>query len=235
MLIPKPCFLLVVMFASVSGLAKATEDAELRAERMLNVLGGRAAWASLVNTVNDSQQNRLQEPTVVRAVISMDFEHPRFRIDTTAPGLRLVRVVDGEAHWRLNRDGRIEDVPADTLAADRLWYQAHVYRTLHRIAARDPRLALREAPPDRLEVLEGGRRIAWYALDAIGEPYAFGAHDDDLGSLCGPWEFGAGGIRHPVWVSSRDGSWRAKLVALSVNVELDDRLFRRPVDPDQKP
>ena len=207
---------------------RADADAEARAERMLDALGGRAAWSRIVNTVNDSQQNRLEEPTVVRAVVTMDFTRPRFRIDTTAPGLHLVRVVDGDRHWRLNRAGLVEDVPPDTLAADRLWYQGHVYRTIHRIAARDARLGLRMVAPDRLEALEDGRRIAWFALDARGEPYAFGAHDDDAGSLSGPWEFVAEGIRHPVWVSSRDGSWRARIVALEVNADLEDSLFARP-------
>lgn len=39
------------------------------------------------NTINGSQQNRAGEPTVVYAVITMDFERPRFRIETTAPSL----------------------------------------------------------------------------------------------------------------------------------------------------
>jgi hypothetical protein len=222
---------LLLVASPMHAFAQPDVEAGLRAERMLTALGGRPAWSSLVNSVNDSQQNRLQEPTVVRAVITMDFDRPRFRIETTAPGLHLVRVVDGDQHWRLNREGRIEDVPADTLAADRAWYQGHVYRTIHRVAARDPRLSLRSAEPDRLEVLEDGKRIAWFALDARGEPYSFGAHDDDAGTLCGPWDMVVQGIRHPVWVSSRDGSWRARVTALSVNVDLVDSLFSRPESP----
>jgi hypothetical protein len=71
--------------------------AEVVADRMLAAIGGRERWASLRNTVNDSLQFRLEEPFVVRAVIRMDFTQPRFRVDTTAPGLTLARVVDGEA------------------------------------------------------------------------------------------------------------------------------------------
>lgn len=51
------------------------------AERMLSAIGGRERWAAVRNTVNDSLQFRLEEPTVVRAVIRMDFSRPRFRID----------------------------------------------------------------------------------------------------------------------------------------------------------
>lgn len=79
----------------------------------LDRLGGRAAWAGLRNTINGSQQNRADEPTVVYAVITMDFERPRFRIETTAQDLHLIRVIDGDNNWRLNRAGEIEDVPAD--------------------------------------------------------------------------------------------------------------------------
>ena len=219
---------LVLTAVLLSTQSARADDAEALAERMLSVLGGRAGWASLRNTVNDSQQNRIEEPTELRAVISMEFDQPRFRIEMTAPDLHLIRVVDGENHWRLNRAGQIEDVPADTLAEDLRWYQGHVYRTLHRIAKRDPELTLRTAPENRLEVLEAGRRIAWYALDARGMPYAYGAHDDDTGSLFGPWDFEVEGIRHPVWVSNRDGSWRVRLMELSVNVDIDDSLFERP-------
>ena len=207
--------------------AQATDPGAM-ADRMFAAIGGRAAWARVTNTINDSQQNRLDEPTVVRSVISMDFTRPRFRIETTAPGIHVIRVIDGERTWRLTREGRIEDVP-DTLAReDRHWYAGHVYRTLHRIAARDPALRLAVNDRGRLEVFENAARIAWFALDARGEPYAFGAHGDDVGSIAGPWDFVAGGIRHPAWVARPDGSWRANIKALTVHARLADSLFARP-------
>lgn len=61
-----------------------------------------------------------------------------------------------------------------------------------------------------------------------GEPYRHGAHDDDGGSLFGPWQAVHDGIHHPVWVSSRDGTWRAMLKSLRVNVPLEPALFERP-------
>ena len=112
---------------------------------MLERLGGRAAWAGLRNTINGSQQNRAGEPTVVYAVITMDFERPRFRIETTAQDLRLIRVIDGDNSWRLRRSGAIEDVPAELYADDMRWYEAHLYRTIHRVAARDPALQHRRS------------------------------------------------------------------------------------------
>lgn len=208
----------------------AAPGAEATLERMLVALGGREAWARTTATMNDSQQNRAQEPAVVRATIHMDFTRPRFRVETRGEGLHLVRVVDGERHWRIDREGRRGPVPDEVLADDRRWYGAHVYRTLHRLAARDPALTVRLADDGRLDVHDGERRVAWYRLDSRGEPYAFGAWDDEAGSLCGPWIHEVGGIRHPAWVSNRDGTWRAMLKRLEVNPPLPDALFAEPTD-----
>ena len=93
------------------GIYAQNQGAEALADKMLQRLGGRAAWAGLRNTINGSQQNRAEEPTVVYAIITMDFQQPRFRIETTAQDLHLVRVIDGKNSWRLRRSGKIEDVP----------------------------------------------------------------------------------------------------------------------------
>ncbi|MGI9287338.1 MAG: hypothetical protein ACR2P1_18285 [Pseudomonadales bacterium] len=206
--------------------------AEKVAEKMLEAIGGRTAWADLKNTINGSQQNRVGEPTVVSAVITMDFERPRFRIETTAEDLHLIRVIDGDKHWRLNRAGKIEDVPADLVSEDLKWYAAHLYRTIHRVAARDPAISLNLNDQERLEVFANGKRILWFAVDAKGEPYAFGAYNDNVGSLTGPWNFVQGGIRHPTWVSSSDGTWRAAVKSLSVNEPLRSHMFARPDSKD---
>lgn len=224
--------------ASITALAQApatpaTSTAEAEADRMLAAIGGRAAWAAVKNTVNDSQQNRAAgEFPVVRSVIFIDFERPRVRIETRGPNLDVVRVIDGDKQWRRMRDGKIAPIPDDVLADDRKWYAGHVYRTLHRVAARDPALSLRLGKDGRLEVVEKAgnenKRIAWFKLDPRGEPYNFGAHENDIGTLSGPWDFEHGGIRHPIWVSNPDGTWRANLKTLEVNVPLKDELFAQP-------
>ena len=218
--------IVVLVLAATSSAAAA--DAEALAERMLAALGGRAAWAATTNTVNDSQQTWDGEPPLLRVVITMDFERPRLRIETRGEKLHLIRVIDGERDWRMTREGTIAPVSAETLAIDRRFYQGHVYRTLHRIAKRDPAIRITVGKDRRLEVHEGVMRIAWYALDRSDQPYRYGAHDDDTGSIFGPWESQGTTIRHPVWVARDDGKWRAMLKKLDVNVPLEEKLFARP-------
>jgi hypothetical protein len=208
--------------------AAAATDPGPVAERMLAALGGREAWARAKNTVNDSRQDWDGEPPELRVVITMDFERPRLRIETWGKDLHVVRVVDGEAHWRQARDGQIGPVPEAVLEGDRKFWQGHVYRTLHRVAARDPVIRLAMGKEGRLEVHEAGKRIAWYALDRRAQPYLYGAHDDEVGAIFGPWEREAGGIRHPVWVTRDGGKWRAMLNRLEVNVPLEAAVFAKP-------
>ncbi len=223
---------LLLSLSATAANASEASPAGKAAEKMLEAIGGRQAWAELRNTINGSVQNRVTEPTVVYAVITMDFEKPRFRIETTAKDIRVVRVIDDDNNWRLRRSGNIEDVPPELLESELRWYGAHLYRTIHRIASRDPLISLGLDDQGRLEVFAGGERILWFRLDAKGEPYAFGSYDDEVGSLSGPWTFEQDGIRHPSWVSSSDGTWRAAIKSLSVNVPLKDHMFARPTSND---
>ena len=220
-----------LLFAALllaSPFVAASESAEQMADRMLSALGGRDAWARAKNTVNDSRQDWDGDPSPLRVVITMDFERLRLRIETRGKDLHLIRVLDGDKHWRLARDGTIGPVPEQTVAIDRKFWQGHVYRTLHRIAARDLAIRLALGKEGRLEVQEAGARIAWYALDRSGQPYLYVAHDDEVGGIFGPWEHEVAGIRHPVWVTRDGGKWRAMLKRLEVNVPLDASLFARP-------
>ncbi len=207
--------------------ASSTPDAANYVEKMLDALGGRAAWARLTSLTNDSLQYRLTEPTVVRTVISLDLTQPRWRIETTAPDLKLVRVVDGERDWRLNRAGQIESLPPAIRVEDVAWYGGHVYRTLHRLAKRDATLAS-AMQGDRLEVFEAGKRIFWVKTNVRGEPHLYGAHADEIGSLAGAWTVEHNGIRHPRWTARADGSWHSALQSFTVNDPYPIATFSRP-------
>jgi hypothetical protein len=221
--------ILISFVTLIAGEARASDPAaNALAEKMLAALGGRAVWAETTGTINVSQQNRVAEPTVVRATITMDFTQTRFRIDTQAPDFATIRVIDGPRGWRKTRDGKIEDVPADLLADDLKWYAAHVYRSIHRIASQDTAITLRLGKDGRLEAAENGRTTIWFRLDAKGEPYAFGPGNDDTGTICGPWDFASDGLKHPIWTARPDGTWRANIVSLSRNPAFPAKSLERP-------
>lgn len=218
----------VVLGVASIGPARAADDAEAQAEKLLKAIGGRAAWARAHNMVLDAQHNRADEVAVLRTVVAVDFKRPRFRHESTAPGLLLIRVLDGNRHWQLARNGSVVPTPADQLAEDRRWYAAHPMRTLHRMAARDAALSLQLGRSGRLEVMEAGRRLAWYALDARHEPQALGAFEDEAGTVCGPWEVERRGLQHPLWTAKPDGSLRTLTKALDVNIDLVNAFFEPP-------
>lgn len=220
--------LLMVVSLLVAGPAVASQADLATVERMLNALGGRAVWAATTSTMNDSQQNRSEEPAVVRSVIWLDFTAPRFRIETKAPEFSTARVINGAESWRRLRTGMIESVPADLYDEDMKWWGAHVYRSIHRLAARDPKLTTAMGKDGRLEVFEGGQRLIWFRLDPRGEPYAFGQWNDEAGTVCGPWEFVEGGMKHPIWVSNPAGTWRANIKALALNPKIDAAMLAWP-------
>ncbi len=207
----------------------ANADAEALTDRMLERLGGRDNWAALRNTTNSSLQYRAAAPTEVLSTITMDFDQPRFRIETTGPDVYLVRVINGEHSWRISWDGKVTDLPEARYKDDLLWYEAHIYRTLVRIARRDQALALRVTEKNRLEIYSGEGRLMWLQLNADAEPYAYGFRDDNKGSLCGPWNLVTQGIHQPSWVSNSDGTWRATARAVHFNVDLHETTFNRPV------
>lgn len=215
--------------------AAPMSEADIQAERLMWAIGSRPVWASLTNSVAYTQQHRRDDPSDVGAVITIDYQQPRLRIDTTGRDLQQVRLIDrgGDRNWRLDRQGRAEKVSEDALAQDLRRYTAHVYWTLQRMAVRDSKLRLAIGRNGSLEVYEGNTRIAWYSLDARGEPYAMGAHDDNVGVICGPWEVEQRGIRYPAWVARPDGSWRATLKSLAVNVKMDEEFFKQPLAADQ--
>ena len=225
-------WLLLLAFCNLSSTLYAAtpsvNPATAQLEKMLAHIGGRTVWAGIRTLTNDSLQFRIEEPIEVRAEIRMDFTQPRWRIDTTAPGLNISRVYTTDQHWRLNRQGVIEPLPAATLEADVQWHRSHVYRTIHRLAANDAALTIQLGADGRLEVLEGKTRIAWFKLDRNGEPYRFGGADDNAGSISGPWRMTDQGIKHPLWVSNADGTWRSQLNNIRVNNAFDRNVFTKP-------
>lgn len=234
------CFaaMLGVVLNAPMATAATGDEADLVAERLLFAIGGRPAWAALTSSIVYTQLYGQNSPDAVDAIITTDYAQRRFRIDAIGANLHLVRVVESgkDRIWRLDR-GQLES-KADVQGQDLSPYIAHVFRTLQRLAVRDPALRLtitRKHGLDGLDVHEGDARIAWYRLDARSEPAMIGAYDDNVGVICGPWEIERDRIRYPAWLTRPDGSWRVTVKSLAVNVRTDEGMFSQPVIAGQTP
>jgi hypothetical protein len=122
-----------------------------------------------------------------------------------------MRVLAGGAGWR-RRDGETAPLTAEQHAAETRWWERNLYRTIHRLAARDPGLAVRAAGAHRLEVLRtDGARLNWFDLDYAGAPVRFGPGDAEDGTVFGPL-VAHGPVRVPRWGTNPSGTWRYEIV-----------------------
>lgn len=178
-----------------------------RAERFLAAMGGREAWASVafvhVEAVHD--QLSLRDPFTNQ--IWNDFSQPRVRFEAKNDTIDRRRVIAGGA-GRYVRDGVSRDLTADEVASETKWWEANIYRTLHRLAVGDPALIPRAVGDYRLDIfLPDGRRLNWFLLNQRGEPHQFGTWDSEQGGAMGP-PASNGTVKYPAWGAMPDGSWR---------------------------
>jgi len=178
-----------------------------RAERLLTALGGREAWAKVnfvhVEAVHD--QLNIKEPFTNR--IWNDFSHPRVRFEAKNDAIDRRRVI-ADGVGAMSRDGVKRELTAEEVAGEAKWWEANLYRTLHRLALRDPELRAEAVGDYRLEIfLKDGRRLNWFLLNQRGEPHQFGTWDSEQGGAMGP-PASNGSVKYPAWGAVPDGSWR---------------------------
>lgn len=178
-----------------------------RAERLLTAMGGRDAWAKVnfvhVEAVHD--QLNIRDPFTNR--IWNDFTQPRVRFEAKNDTIDRRRVIaDGVGHY--SRDGVVRELTAQEVADELKWWEANLYRTLHRLALNDPALTPKAVGDYRLEIFQAdGKRLNWFLLNQRGEPHQFGSGDSEQGSGMGP-PASNGTVKYPSWGVVPDGSWR---------------------------
>jgi len=205
---------LLLSLLLVSSLAAQTaETASARVERFLTAMGGRAAWAQVqfvhVEAVHDDIA--IAEPFTNK--IWNDFTAPRVRFEAKNASLDRRRAISGGVGWRW-REGKVTPLTTDLAEDDRHWWEANIYRTLHRLAVNDPDLTARVVGEYRLEIFRAdGKRLNWFVLNPRGEPMLFGTWDSDNGTAFGPLASN-GSIRYPKWGAIPGGPWRYEIVRL---------------------
>jgi hypothetical protein len=188
--------------------ALAQTNAEQRRDALLDAMGGAAVWRQIVGARISATHYSTETRLPYRNVIWNDFS--RFRLHIEASNSELLRVFgyDGDVGWRDDGSTVTPLAPA-RIADERAWWSANLYRTLHRLALPDPALSVRLIEGDRLGVIEDGKGLlAWFALNALGEPLQFGTDEKAPGTTFGPLASHISGARYPRWGTDSTASWR---------------------------
>ena len=192
------------------------DAADARVEALLQAMGGRAAWAGAQAVKVDATHYSTVFRLPHRNEIWNDFRRPRLRIVASSEEIDRALVVDGDRGSRRNRTD-LRALTAEELTEQLRWWEGNVYRTLHRLARRDPDLSVRMIGPHRLGVFrKDGVRLNWIDLNQLSEPILFGTWDSETGTIFGPLMTSPSGLKHPRWVASGDGTWRVELRELRV-------------------
>ncbi len=212
------CLILATTVATVlSGAAvSASEPSDAgraRAEKLLEAMGGREAWAKVKFVHVEAVHDDVDIAQSFTNKIWNDFTAPRLRFEARNAELDSRRVIDGEKGERVGASGR-SALTAEQIEDDRKWWEANVYRTLHRLAVNDPDLTARAVGKHRVEIFrKDGKRLNWFHLNQRGDPMLFGTWDSEAGTAFGPLA-SSGQIKYPKWGARPDGSWRYEIVRL---------------------
>jgi hypothetical protein len=193
--------------------AQTAETGLARAERLLTAMGGREAWAQVkfmhVEAIHDDAA--FAQPFTNR--IWNDFTAPRVRLEAKNDQMDRRRGIADGAGWR-QRDGVLKPLTPEQVEDERRWWEANIYRTLHRLAVSDPDLTARAVGGNRLEIFRAdGKRLNWFVLTPRGEPMLFGTWDSENGSAFGPLASN-GSIKYPKWGAIPAGQWRYEIVRI---------------------
>jgi hypothetical protein len=210
----------LTLMLGVTGLLTAAPDFPLsagktgtRLDRFLAAMGGRDAWAQVKFIHVEAVHDDLAIQDSFTNKIWNDLTAPRVRFEARNSAMDRRRAIDGPNGWRW-RDDNLTAMNPEQVTEDRRWWEANLYRTLHRLAAGDPELSVREVGEHRIEIfLADGRRLNWFVLNARGEPMLFGTWDSEAGTVLGPLASN-GTIRYPRWGGRPDGDFRYEIVRI---------------------
>lgn len=201
-------------FFLISPTAAADPDAARKAAgHLVAAMGGAEAWSGARGLVIRARHWEADLDAPYDNLIQMSLDEPRMRFEGDNAVMKRRRAVVGDAGWGVSEVRELGPMTAEQVAGDLLWWEAHAYRTIGRLARGDASLTPKLAADGRLELYRpDGVRVVWYRLNALGEPVAFGAWDNDAGTVFGPLVESEGGVKLPAWVASADGAFRAVII-----------------------
>jgi hypothetical protein len=207
---------------------EATETAEARVERLLSAMGGRDAWAKVKFVQVEAVHDSLSLAELIDNKIINDLTAPRVRFEGKNSQIDSRRAIVDGAGWR-SRGGEVAAMTPEEVENDRRWWEANIYRTLHRLATSDPSLTARAIGRHRLEIFQSdGTRLNWFLINPRGQPMIFGTWDAETGIAFGPLTSN-GTINYARWGATPDGSFRYEVVRFITAAEVPNNIsFTEP-------
>jgi hypothetical protein len=198
--------LTVAAEASAAGV-RGEADARQAGQRLLEQVGGAAAWRS--RTLEVTERIYLRSGAVGELRIVRDFERPARLVESTIEGRKRVEWVAPDGGWTA-RDGERREMPAATLAAELRGLRQEPYAVYHRLAEDDAGLRLELRDGDRLLVFDHDERLlSWFQVAANGVLLGWGSFfDGEINQhYYGPLaDFG--GVKLPRFGATSDGRYR---------------------------
>lgn len=221
-------FLLCTLVLTPLHAQQATETAEARVERLLEAMGGRAAWAQVKFVQVEAVHDSLNLDELIDNKIINDLTVQRVRFEGKNSQIDSRRAITDNTGWR-SRAGEVAAMTPEEVENDRRWWEANIYRTLHRLATGDPGLTARAIGKHRLEIFQSdGTRLNWFLINPRGQPMIFGTWDAETGTAFGPLTSN-GTINYARWGATPDGFFRYEIVRFITAAEVPDNVsFTKP-------
>ena len=205
------------------------DEARAVADRLVAAMGGAEAWSRAHGLVIRARHWEAQLDAPYENLIQMSLDEPRMRFEGDSATMKRRRAIVGDSGWRVSEVRALGPMTPEQVADDLKWWEAHAYRNIGRLARKDPTLIPRLHADGRLELYRpDGVRLMWYRLNEAGEPVAFGAWDNEQGSVFGPLIERGGGVKLPAWATSADGTFRAALVEAAALAEPPGADWEKP-------
>lgn len=197
--------------AAAGSAARAADPGEALAARLVEAMGGAAAWRRARGLRIAATHYEPQLQGSYDNVLAIALDEPRMRFEGVSVwGMRRTRAVIVDRGWRVSEVAPLGPMTPQQVKGDVDWWEAHPYRNVRRLAVGDPGVRPRVGEGGRLELTRpDGSQLMWYRLNVQGEPYAFGVGDGPGGVVLGPLDAVPGGVRLPIWSARMDGTFRA--------------------------
>jgi hypothetical protein len=187
------------------------------AERLLEQVGGKAAWRQ--STFSVEERGFLRSGEVAQLRITRDLRRGARVIENVTPSRTIVEWLSPERGWVM-RDGKVTPLAAAELAAELQGLKQEPYSIYHRIARNDPgiRVELREQNAMLLVYDRDERILCWFQLDARGALLGWGnLYDAKINQhYYGPTA-DMGDANLPKWGAATNGSFRFEYVSARLN------------------